>query len=272
MSGNSILRVVVWLIALIGFGSAAGQSHDYSNFKHSSEKHASISCTACHQRSDNAAQPSFPGHSACINCHRKEFFTSQTPLCSICHTDVSSNKPPLKAFPTTFKEPFNAKFDHAQHLSAAVRPKNGCAACHAGSRAAAMTIPATLNAHSQCYSCHTQGSKSTSGRDLAACGVCHEQKNYQRTSTNALAFRAAFSHVKHGPKQRLECSACHTVTAGLPQSRQVSSPKTAEHFAAGSGQSCLSCHNGKRAFGGDLAFNDCRRCHTGGTFRMPGRE
>jgi hypothetical protein len=55
----------------------------------------------------------------------------------------------------------------------------------------------------------------------------------------------------------------------LPQSRQVSSPAAAEHFATGRGTACLSCHNGKRSFGGDLAFIDCRRCHTAATFKMP---
>jgi hypothetical protein len=55
----------------------------------------------------------------------------------------------------------------------------------------------------------------------------------------------------------------------MPQGAQVSSPRAAEHLNTGGGQSCVSCHNGKRSFGGDLAFEDCRRCHTGSTFRMP---
>jgi hypothetical protein len=49
----------------------------------------------------------------------------------------------------------------------------------------------------------------------------------------------------------------------------VSSPGTAEHFPASRGMNCVTCHNGRRSFGGDLAFKDCRRCHTGTTFRMP---
>jgi hypothetical protein len=32
---------------------------------------------------------------------------------------------------------------------------------------------------------------------------------------------------------------------------------------------CSTCHNGKRSFGGDLAFKDCRRCHRGTNFRLP---
>jgi c(7)-type cytochrome triheme protein len=212
----------------------------------------------------------FPGHPACTNCHLNQFVTSSSPLCSICHSDVNTIKAPLNSFPVSFMEKFNVKFDHAQHMSGSARPKNGCAACHDRglNHGVALAIPAGLNAHNQCYVCHTPGSKSAGGRDLGSCGVCHDEKTFARTSTNAIAFRAAFSHARHGLRQRLDCAACHSLTAGLPQGRQVSSPRTAEHFPTGGGQSCVSCHNGKRSFGGDLAFKDCARCHTGPTFRF----
>jgi c(7)-type cytochrome triheme protein len=192
-------------------------------------------------------------------------------LCAICHTDVNSANPPLKNFPVKFSESFNAKFDHAQHMNGSARPANGCAACHsrAGTRAAALTIPAGISAHNQCYTCHTPSSKSQSGREIASCGVCHDQKAFSRTTTNARAYRYAFSHAKHGSGQRLACAECHTIAGGLAQSRQVSSPAPLEHFAATRGKTCATCHNGSRAFGGDLGFKDCRRCHTGATFKMP---
>jgi c(7)-type cytochrome triheme protein len=250
-----------------------GPELDYSTFKHTSQRHTSLACTACHQRgADNSAKPAFPGHSACINCHGNQFFSSSSPMCSICHSDVNTAKPPLRSFPTNFNERFNVRFDHAQHMSAAARPKNGCAACHTTgiNRGVGLSIPTGLNAHTQCYGCHTPASKSSAGRDLASCGVCHEQKSYARTSTNGPAFRASFSHAKHGPRQRLECAACHLLTPGAAQGKQVSSPRAAEHFSVGAGQSCESCHNGKRSFGGDLAFKDCRRCHSGASFRLPG--
>lgn len=245
---------------------------DYSNFKHTSQRHASLPCTACHIRTaDNSATPGFPGHKACTNCHLSQFVTPNVPMCAICHTDVNSSNPPLKAFPARFKESFNSKFDHVQHNTGAGRPASGCAACHTrlGGRAAALLIPASISAHNQCYTCHKPGSKSSAGHDLASCGVCHDVKAYSRTSTNARAFRYAFSHAKHGNAQRLGCADCHRLSAGLPQSRQVSSPVVSEHFPATRGMTCLTCHNGQRSFGGDLAFKDCRRCHTSATFRMP---
>ena len=248
-----------------------GPELDYSNFKHTSQRHASLACTSCHQRSDNSATPRFPGHKACINCHSGQFVTPNNPMCVICHTDVNSSNPPLRSFLTKFNENFNVKFDHAQHMNGAARPQAGCAACHSrtGGRAAALGIPAGISAHNQCYSCHTPSSKSQSGREIASCGVCHDQKSFARTTTNARSFRFAFSHAKHGGAQRLACADCHLLSAGAPQMRQVSSPAPFEHFASTRGMTCLNCHNGKRSFGGDLAFKDCRRCHSSASFKMP---
>ena len=248
-----------------------GSELDYSNFKHASQHHASLPCASCHQRKDNSATPSFPGHKACISCHAGQFVTASVPMCVICHTDVNSSNPSMKNFPAKFNESFNVKFDHAQHMTGSARPASGCAACHgrSGGRAAALGIPAGIAAHNQCYTCHTPSSKSPTGKELASCGVCHDQKPFSRTTTNARSFRFAFSHAKHGSGQRLACADCHTLTAGAPQSRQVSSPLPFEHFAAARGKTCLTCHNGQRSFGGDLAFKDCRRCHTSTSFKMP---
>jgi c(7)-type cytochrome triheme protein len=250
---------------------AQGPELDYSSFIHSSQRHSSLACTSCHERGDNSATPKFPGHKACTNCHLAQFVTPAIPMCQICHTNVQSSDPPLKGFPSRFNESFNVKFDHAQHNTGAARPPNGCNGCHNRPllRGAALSIPVGLNAHNGCYTCHTPGSKSNAGREMASCGVCHEQKRFSRTSTNSRAFRFAFSHAKHGPRQRLACADCHSLIAGAPQSRQVTSPAPAEHFPQGR-MNCLTCHNGRRSFGGDLAFKDCRRCHTGQTFRLGG--
>jgi c(7)-type cytochrome triheme protein len=262
--------LILFFPAAIGVSSAQGNEQDYSKFLHTSSKHASIACANCHHRNDNSARPAFPGHKDCTGCHLTQFTTPNIPMCSICHESVNGNDPPRKAFPDRFKEPFNMKFDHAQHLSGNAKPKNGCIACHSSPlrRGAGLSIPAGLSAHDGCYTCHTPNSQAN-GRDLASCGVCHAAQAYTRTSTDAPAYRAAFSHAQHTARQRLNCSDCHNYTAGLPQRRQVSSPRAQEHFPSGN-NSCATCHNGRRTFGGDLDFKDCRRCHTGPTFRLGG--
>jgi c(7)-type cytochrome triheme protein len=247
--------------------SPQGSNLDYSKFLHSSPRHASIGCRDCHHRTDNSARPSFPGHKDCTGCHGTQFFTAGTPMCSICHTTVNGDDPPRKPFPDRFKESFNVKFDHAQHMSGTARPRNGCAGCHSSPirRGAALSIPVALSAHNGCYSCHTPNAQAN-GRDLASCGVCHDQKPYGRTSTDSIAFRYAFSHANHSTRQRLGCADCHNYVRGLPQKRQVSSTRALEHFPVGN-NTCASCHNGRRSFGGDLDFKNCGRCHSGQTFR-----
>jgi hypothetical protein len=263
--------VFTFTFLLFTFAFAAtpqSNDQDYSKFLHNSQRHSSIACSACHHRADNSARPSFPGHKDCTGCHLTQFTTPSVPMCTICHTSVSGSTPPLKAFPESFKESFNVKFDHAQHMSGAARPKNGCTACHTGSsrKGVAFSIPARLAAHNQCYACHTPNAQAN-GRDLASCSVCHDQKPFSRTSTDANSFRFAFSHSQHSSRQRLGCADCHNFTAGLQQRRQVSSPRPAEHFPTGN-NTCATCHNGKRNFGGDLDFKNCRRCHTGSSFKM----
>jgi c(7)-type cytochrome triheme protein len=241
---------------------APGQN--FSNFSHRSNAHAQQACTSCHQRTDNSATPRFPGHSACTNCHLQQFVNPQAPMCTLCHANMSSVPPPLLAFPTKFKESFNVRFDHAQHNAGSARPANGCASCHAGNlrRGVAMAIPAGINAHNNCYSCHTPGSTSAFGRDISGCATCHTAAPFRRTSTNALAFSRGFRHSTHGARQKLNCASCHNLAAGKAQGLQVSSPKPVEHTPM-RGSSCATCHNDKRAFG-ELA--DCKKCHTGPTF------
>jgi c(7)-type cytochrome triheme protein len=238
---------------------------DYSKFSHTSPgEHAGFasasSCDSCHQRNGTQAQPGLPGHKACINCHLAQFTTANVAMCNICHTgDLGGSSPPVKGFPGM--RSFRVSFDHAQHT----RIGANCARCHAPARrGVALSIPASLNAHVQCYSCHSPGQSAAS---LSSCGTCHSVGGYSRTSSNARAFGFSFSHATHGARQRLSCANCHNVSAGAPQSRQVSSPATFQHFPRSRAQSCATCHNGQRAFG-EADFGDCKKCHKGQTFRM----
>jgi c(7)-type cytochrome triheme protein len=243
----------------------ATQGGSFSNFSHTLPAHSGVACASCHQRAGNAPQPALPGHKSCTGCHFQQFVTAGQPICAICHTNVESSSPPVKAFPPL--KSFNARFDHAQHTTGAGRPEQGCAACHTSARrGVALSIPSGLQAHQNCYQCHTPGAQSA-GRDISSCGACHAPGGYRRTPADSRAFRVSFSHAAHGPRQGLSCAECHGVRAGAPQSRQVTSPRPTQHFASGRAQSCMTCHNNRRAFGGE-DFSDCKRCHKGPTFRF----
>ena len=191
--------------------------------------------------------------------------TVGTPFCGVCHTSLDARQPPVKNFPSL--RSFNVRFDHAQHNAGAGRPPEGCASCHAPARrGVALTIPAGLDAHANCYQCHTPQARAA-GRDLGSCGACHAPGPHRPATTGARAFRVGFSHAAHGPRQGMACADCHAVRPGLPRSRQVSSPLPSQHFGPPRAQSCMTCHDNRRAFGGD-DFSDCKRCHKGQTFRF----
>ena len=82
----------------------------------------------------------------------------------------------------------------------------------------------------------------------------------------APAFRVNFSHAEH-TRKNLSCGDCHTLRAGAPQGRQVTSPQPLMHHASPRARSCMTCHDDRRAFGGD-DFSDCKRCHEGNTWRF----
>ena len=234
---------------------------DYSKFQHDSRNHSRLPCLLCHRRDSNAAVPKRPGasqHLPCAGCHAQQFSSADSPICTICHTDPKSGA--VKPFPSRLMS-FRMKFDHARHVSMG---SVSCATCHRPARGGvAMTIPADFNAHTTCFRCHTPRAQSAR-RDISSCGTCHQLGGYSRTPVMMPAFRVGFSHARH---DKLTCNECHDVRAGQPQRRQVTTPEPLNHHATGRGLSCMTCHNGKRAFGGD-DFTSCKRCHTGPAWRF----
>ena len=232
---------------------------DYSKFEHRSRNHSRLPCLLCHRR-DSGTVPKLPGsggHLPCAGCHAQQFSNTDSPICTICHTDVKSGA--LKSFPPL--KSFRMKFDHSLHVKMG---DVSCNTCHRPQRTGvAMTIPAGFNAHSTCFRCHSPRAQSQ-GRDISSCGTCHQLGGYSRTPTTAPAFRVGFSHSKH---QKLTCDDCHQPRAGMPQRRQMTTPEPLNHHATGRSQSCMTCHDGKRAFGGD-DFSSCKRCHTGTAWRF----
>lgn len=226
---------------------------NYSRFQHSNPTHARMPCLLCHKRDDNAAAPKFAGHSSCSGCHAAQFADNTSPICTICHTATG-----IKRFPGL--RSFNVRFDHARHLR-----QSNCATCHKPSRrGVALSVPSGTGAHTTCFQCHGPRTE-VGGKNIGSCGVCHTPGRPTRNSDWAAAFAKNFDHSDH--RGTLNCSSCHTVRAGMPRGRQVSAPIASMHFARTRTLSCATCHNNKRAFGGD-DFADCKRCHQGTTFRF----
>ena len=234
--------------------NSIADSPELAKFRHSNRYHSELSCLICHRRDNNSARITLPGkegHTPCIGCHTQQFENNNSPICTICHTN--SEKGSIKRFPPL--RSFNVRFNHAKHLRSA-----NCATCHKPTRrGVALSIPAGAKAHSTCFQCHS----SKASHNMSSCSLCHQPgRRPGRISESAKAFAVNFSHRKH---IRTNCSACHRILKNAPRGKQVTAPIAAMHFAPRKAQSCATCHNNKRAFGGD-DFADCKRCHTGKNF------
>lgn len=231
---------------------------DYSRFRHNNPMHARMPCLLCHKREDNSATLKFSGHLPCAGCHVQQFADSGSQICTICHTSASTGA--LKRFPGL--ESFNVRFDHARH-----RRETNCTTCHKPSRrGVALSMPSGVGAHATCYQCHGPKTE-VGGRNIGSCQTCHQPGRPTINSDFASAFTKNFSHAEHRGPENLNCGSCHLVRAGLPRGRQVSSPAASMHFAPTGVQSCATCHDNKRAFGGK-DFSDCKRCHDGASFKF----
>lgn len=227
---------------------------DFSKFQHSNPEHSRFPCALCHRREDNSPVPKLSGHLPCAGCHVAQFADNKNAICTICHTSADTGV--VKRFPVL--RSFNVLFDHAKHLR-----RTNCADCHRPSRnGVSQSIPSGLSAHTACFQCHSPGTQSGE-RNIDSCNVCHQPGKSSQVSDWAKAYTVNFSHARH----KLNCTNCHSVKSGASRGNQLTAPVASMHFASGRGQSCATCHNNKRAFGGS-DFSDCRRCHEGKTFRF----
>ena len=239
----------------------AQEGKDFSKFEHGDPNHSRLPCLLCHRRTDNRAQPTLPGkdqHTPCVGCHEPLFAKGSGPICTICHLDGSNT---VKTFPPL--RSFDSRFDHAKHDGSRAK----CGSCHRPvNRGVALTIPSGVNAHNACFGCHTPQAQ-VNGRDISSCGVCHQSEPFVRPSIYSVAYRRGFSHAQHDRSESLGCLNCHRVRTGQTQRKQVTAPLSLNHHAPPNRFSCMTCHNGKKAFGGD-DFSVCTRCHKGSRWRF----
>lgn len=243
-------------IEAIDTDPSIGYQSDYSRFRHANESHSRLPCLLCHRRDDGSTRIRFPGkpdHLPCAGCHVQQFADNTGPMCTICHTNPQTGA--MKGFPRL--KSFNVKFDHGRHLR-----QTNCATCHKPTRrGVAFSMPAGGAAHATCFQCHTAATP------LSSCDTCHSPGRPVRASEWAKAYNANFSHQEHLTRGKTNCTSCHSVLAGQPRGRQVTSPAVSMHFARAGSNSCGNCHNSKRAFG-ISDFSNCRKCHEGKTFRF----
>lgn len=259
----------------------ASKSIDYSHFSHATKQHRQT-CNTCHkiptpnwQRSSTFPDiVDYPGHDACVACHRSQFFKGARPvICTDCHAKVS----PRDDARLPFRKPdiarqFALEFPHDKHqdvIAMLNRP---------GSLNYRATIGGVLFAHraddkakiyNNCVICHTtrimpleapktgwidnyvptSASFKSSPADHAACFNCH-WKSQQPININCdgchklsdkpaphndLPTRLSIKF-RHDREQHLaECTTCHI---NITKAASLRGLKPDVPITA-----CTECHN-----------------------------
>ena len=169
---------------------------DYSKFQHNSRNHSRLPCLLCHRRDSNAPVPKRPGasqHLPCAGCHAQQFQNSESPICTICHTDVKSGA--IKLFPSRLMS-FRMNFDHAKHRCDGQRQLRT-----SSSRARRRRHDDTgrfQRSHHLFRLSHA--ARQPNGRDISSCGTCHQLGGY--SNADSTCRRSGSASVTPGTIQR----------------------------------------------------------------------
>lgn len=226
-----------------------------SPFNHTRAEHQTKTrdCAFCHQRIDNNVSPSFPGHSACIECHAKDFSNVSSQMCVVCHKSPVDAQGTRISFPAKMNE-FGVKgFSHKQHMDskkmAGETESPKCSTCHQSTGGASASFPN----HQQCYSCHIH----QANQKLGECGVCHAGAKAALKFTRGTGSALSLYNFQHGPHtQKASCDRCHHQIETAPSQvradiQTISTARGQRHTSA-----CWSCHVQARE-------SVCTKCHRG---------
>jgi hypothetical protein len=249
---------------------------DYSKFSHSTKKHQDA-CNACHKvPTANWKQlrlfpdvSDYPDHSACVSCHRNQFFRSARPvICSVCHVRTSPRDDARLEFRNLNRQlQFTIEFPHDKHqdviartlrrdslvranhvFAADEKPYNNCTICHAprttppkspstgwldGYSPDQLTFKSAPADHSSCFNCHWKAQQPVSSN----CNGCHKLATPFTRTDLPLRISMKFKHDGGGEKKNhvAECTTCHINITRVAMIRGLKPdvPIT----------SCTECHN-----------------------------
>jgi hypothetical protein len=220
---------------------------DYTKFSHSTPKHQAA-CITCHKipTKDWTKVSSFPditdypGHDACVSCHRPQFFRgARPPICSVCHSKTSPRDDVRYAFRNpAAKLQFTIEFPHDRHQDAIAMLRfahppqnyNNCTICH-GSRTA--MFKAAPTDHGSCFNCHWKSQEPVA----ANCNGCHKLATTPFVRAEPARISAKFVHDGGGEKKQHvnECTSCHI---NITKSASLRGLKPDVPITA-----CTECHN-----------------------------
>ncbi|HYN85689.1 MAG TPA: hypothetical protein VER32_10565 [Pyrinomonadaceae bacterium] len=219
---------------------------DYTRFSHRTQAHK-LNCAQCHAvptanwpraRAADAFPDvtDYPGHDACVRCHREQFFRGARPaICTVCHTVVSPREGPRFAFQNpnadesraARRKPgapsqFATNFPHDIHQDVMARRRDFPDGGDAGMVRVSFQEGASPRRVDSCTLCHQtympQGEsadESMPGRPAEVDESLWPKKGTFKTSPTGHA--SCFNcHWKDGGARPLatDCAACHDLLPG----------------------------------------------------------
>jgi hypothetical protein len=206
-----------------------GSAAKYSAFLHSSDKHKSLACNACHKiptawtaKRNFPDVADFPVHDACVRCHRQQFFTGQAfvgtgpTICTVCHVRAAPREDARFAFgnPNNAGQPmksrqewqFAIEFPHDKHQNAiaSIRPSDPSA-----KKALAYTRASALSFDHATFRQTTFDDQKV---DYNNCSICHVTNQNASTGTlpgAADSFSPPAGTFKTMPRSHDACFNCH---------------------------------------------------------------
>jgi hypothetical protein len=248
---------------------------DYSKFSHRTKQHQAA-CDSCHKVPSRGWQKAstfpditdYPGHDACVSCHRAQFFKSARPvICSVCHPKTSPREEARYQFrnPAT-KLQFTIDFPHDRHQDViATRQElrtqrvahhagpftdnpqsyNNCTICHGQQQVPTgvtwpdsyvprtETFKSAPTSHGSCFNCHWKNQEPVATN----CNGCHKLAPSPFFSVAPKRISLKFMHEGGGEKKVhvAECTTCHI---NITRSASLRGLKADVPITA-----CSECHN-----------------------------
>lgn len=229
-----------------------GKRIDYSQFSHSTHVNSQkLACDSCHKlptknwkevRKGDAAFPDvaeFPEHSACLECHRTQFFARERPapaICSNCHVKATPRDPARFLFPSlgditdsplVIRESvpeFRVGFPHDKHLEVVgfnLIPFRGGLPAAASGRSPTPNSPRFVSVSWQ---------EKKPADQSKTCSICHQIYQPQGSSSEEYVTKPPKNlgdnfWLKKGtfqtaPNSHTGCFVCHNADSGIaPESK-----------------------------------------------------
>ncbi|HBB86879.1 MAG TPA: hypothetical protein DC047_04630 [Blastocatellia bacterium] len=263
---------------------------DYSHFSHATKKHQAA-CNTCHKVPtenwkkvrDYPDVADFPGHDACVSCHRAQFFKGAKPtICSDCHTKVS----PRDEARFAFRNPGGARqfvieFPHDKHQDVIaqvfrkLRFETPPQFVRAGFRNSELFVDEKTKHYNNCEICHQPRSAASAIRMASYPSEFAPAADTFKAepSTHASCFNCHW-----GSQQPVSdnCGGCHKL-ATQPYVVLDSTPRISLKFRHGREQhtqECTTCHINitksatLRTLKPDVPITACLECHNKGPVRF----